>query len=74
MSTQAYEIIKKIEDHVGHTINNRRLRLHLATELQRALDRESGLRASIKNVLDGDMTFDPTTHKAINLSDREKGV
>ena len=63
------EIIKSIEDHSGEPFdfNNRRMIFRLQSKVDRLIAEKDSIINRIKNVLDGDHTFDPKSHKSIRL-------
>lgn len=72
MEAKAHDRIAQIEDHVGCSINNKRLRVHIVSELQRAYDASAALHSNIDAVLNGHRVFDPKNQKAIALPRSQK--
>ena len=59
----ATERIKRIEDHCGVKIQDRRLRMHIQSEMQRIIDAHNQLRSGIDQVMMGHKTYDPSTQE-----------
>lgn len=68
----AYDVLKRIEDHCGKKVEGRRLRLHIASEIDRQMNARRSLERRIKAVLDGEETYDPGQKKAIYLPESQR--
>lgn len=67
---KGYQILDEIEAHTGEKINNKRLRLHIASELQRRIDHFNSLYGRMGSVLEGFETYDPKKQKAISVKNK----
>ena len=72
--TTGHDILKRIEEHCGQKVENRRLRFHIACELDRHIEEANRIQGSIEAIFDGSKTYDPTTHKAIKRPKSERAT
>jgi hypothetical protein len=69
---EAYDIMERIEKHVGKKVDNQRLRDQLILALQDEIDAHNDLKGHISDVLEGFKTYNPKYKKSIYLSARER--